>query len=256
MELLTDAQWTVIEPFIPKAKRRRDGRGRPWMPARRVFNGILWILRTGAPWRYLPDCFPSYQTCHRRLQHWSKSGIIHRILLHLAHIHRVGRGEESFIDGSYVPAKRGGAVVGRCRAGRATKLMAIADSRGLPLSIAIAEGSRHDVVLTDLALDSSFIDTLPPKLIGDRAWDSSKTQQSLHAERNIELIAPKRGGQRPSRRKQDGRALRRVRRRWKVERLFSWLKSFRRLACRWEHKAENYLGLLHLGCIIILLRQR
>lgn len=134
-------------------------------------------------------------------------------------------------------------------------MMAIADYRGLPLSIAIAEGSRHDVVLTDLALDSSFIHTLPPKLIGDKAWDSSKAQRSLHDERNIELIAPKRGGQRASKRKQDGRALRRARRRWKVERLFSWWKAFRRLSCRWEHKAENYLGLLHLGCIMILLRR-
>jgi transposase len=132
--------------------------------------------------------------------------------------------------------------------------MAVADARGLPLSVSIAEGSRHDVVLTDLALDSSFIDTLPAKRVGDKAWDSSKAQRFLSEERNIELVAPKRGGQRPSKRKR--RALRRIRRRWKVERLFAWLKSFRRLACRWEHKAENYLGLLHLGCIMILSRQR
>ena len=134
-------------------------------------------------------------------------------------------------------------------------MMAIADERGLPLSVSIADGSRHDVVLTDHALDASFVDTLPPRLIGDKAWDSGKAQRLLAEERNIELIAPKRGGKRPSKRKQDGRALRRTRRRWKVERLFAWLKTFRRLACRWEHKAANYLGLLHLGCIVILLRR-
>jgi len=133
--------------------------------------------------------------------------------------------------------------------------MALADSDGLPLSVSIASGSRHDVVLTDAALDGAFTAELPPKLIGDKAWDSTKLQDALDAERGIELIAPKRGGKRPSRRKQDGRALRRSRRRWKVERLFAWLKSFRRLATRWEHKAENYLAMLYLGCIIILLRQ-
>ena len=133
--------------------------------------------------------------------------------------------------------------------------MAMADDRGLPLSVTIAAGSRHDVVLTDATLDACFVDELPPRLIGDKAWDSGKLQRSLMKERNIELIAPKRSGKRPSRRRQDGRSLRRARRRWKVERLFAWLMCFRRLVTRWERKAENYLGLLHLGCIFILLRQ-
>ncbi|MCA9984217.1 MAG: transposase, partial [Anaerolineales bacterium] len=48
---LTDEQWTILQPFIPEPPRRDDGRGRPWKPARDVLNGILWILRTGAPWQ-------------------------------------------------------------------------------------------------------------------------------------------------------------------------------------------------------------
>lgn len=99
------------------------------------------------------------------------------------------------------------------------------------------------------------MDELPPRLIADKAWDSEKHSVALRIERNIELIAPKRGGARPSRRKQDGRPLRRYRRRWKVERLFAWLKQFRRIATRWERKSQNYLGFLHLGCAVILLRQ-
>ena len=98
------------------------------------------------------------------------------------------------------------------------------------------------------------MDELSPRLIGDKAWDSQKLQERLLEERDIELIAPKRGGKRPSKRKQDGRSMRRYKRRWKVERLIAWLKRWRRLAIRWERKAENYLGLLHLGCIAILLR--
>ncbi len=132
--------------------------------------------------------------------------------------------------------------------------MAIADSNGLPLSVVIAEGSRHDIVLTQRVLDAAFVDELPNKLIGDKAWDSRKLQGELKSGRGIELIAPKRGGQRPSKRKQDGRSFRRYKRRWKVERLFAWLKQFRRLSIRWEYKSDNFLGLLHLGCIVILLR--
>lgn len=255
MELLSDCHWAIVEPLFRQPLTGKARRGRPWIDARRVLSGILWILRTGAPWRYLPDCFPSYQTCHRRFQQWNSEGTLGRAVAQLASELGVGDGEEAFIDGSYVPARRGGLCVGRCRAGRATKVMAIADERGFPLSVSIADGSRHDVVLTNQALDASFVAWLPPRLIGDKAWDSGKAQRALAAERNIELIAPKRGGRRPSKRKQDGRALRRARRRWKVERLFAWLKAFRRLACRWENKAENDLGLLKLGCIVILLRQ-
>ena len=63
---LTDAQWMVLEPLLPKPHVRRDRRGRPWRDPRDVLNGILWILRTGAPWADLPDRYPSPKTCHRR----------------------------------------------------------------------------------------------------------------------------------------------------------------------------------------------
>jgi transposase len=133
--------------------------------------------------------------------------------------------------------------------------MALATDKGLPLSISIAAGNRHDVVLTDQTLDAAFVDELPEYLIGDRAWDSGKHEHELAKQRGVELIAPKRLGKRPSRRKQDGRKLRRAKRRWMVERLFAWLQNFRRLVTRWEYKAENFLGFLRLGCIVIMLRR-
>ncbi|MCB0007160.1 MAG: transposase, partial [Anaerolineales bacterium] len=81
---LTDEQWTILQPFIPEPPRRDDGRGRPWKPARDVLNGILWILRTGAPWQDMPDRYPPYQTCHRRFQRWEQEGVMDKILLSLA----------------------------------------------------------------------------------------------------------------------------------------------------------------------------
>ena len=133
--------------------------------------------------------------------------------------------------------------------------MAIADSKGLPLAVTIADGSRHDIVLTDNTLDAAFVDHLPPRLVADKAWDSGTLQDRLLNERGIELIAPKRGGRRLSQRRQDGRSLRRYKRRWKIENLFAWLKRYRRLAVRWDRKAENFLGFLQLGCLIILMRR-
>lgn len=65
---ITDDQLNALDPLIPKPRRRRDGRGRPWKSRRSVLNGVLWVLRTGAPWADLPDRYPSFQTCHRRFQ--------------------------------------------------------------------------------------------------------------------------------------------------------------------------------------------
>jgi transposase len=81
---LTDEQWVLIGPFLPKLTRRTDGRGRPWRENRAVLNGILWILRTGALWTDLPDRYPSYQTCHRRFQQWARAGALRGVLEVLA----------------------------------------------------------------------------------------------------------------------------------------------------------------------------
>lgn len=106
-------------------------------------------------------------------------------------------------------------------------------------------------MLTERTLDAAFVEELPPRLIGDKAWDGGALQARLKNERGIDLIAPKKAN---SRRFQDGRKLRRYRRRWKVERLFAWLKRWRRIATRWEKKADNFLGFVQLGCIVLLLR--
>jgi transposase len=88
-------------------------------------------------------------------------------------------------------------------------------------------------------------------MIGDKAYDSDKLDERLERERAIQLIAPNRGKRRKT---QDGRPLRRYLRRWKVERLFAWLKNYRRLTSRWERHVTNFLGMVQLGCALILLR--
>jgi transposase len=89
-------------------------------------------------------------------------------------------------------------------------------------------------------------------LVGDRAYDSDLLDAELRNE-GIEMIAPHRKNRKKPK-TQDGRKLRRYKRRWKVERLFAWLGNFRRLVVRYERRAGNFLGLVQLGCIVILLR--
>lgn len=110
---LKDPQWTLLEPLIPQPHVRPDGRGRPWRHARDVLNGILWVLRTGAPWQDIPHRYPSPATCHRRFQEWVRSGVFEKILRALARDLR-DRGRldltECFVDATFVGAKRGGFV--------------------------------------------------------------------------------------------------------------------------------------------------
>ena len=130
--------------------------------------------------------------------------------------------------------------------------MAVADRNGLPVAVGIASGERHETRNVADTLKARFVRPLPKRLIGDKAYDSDPLDSELAA-LGVEMIAPHHPRRR--RKTQDGRQLRRYRRRWHVERLFAWLMRFRRLVTRYEMKAENYLGLLHLASLVILLRR-
>ena len=114
---LTDEQWEVIEAFIPAREKKAPGRqgGRPWRHARDVLDGVLWVLRTGAPWADLPRRYPPYQTCHRRFQSWVKKGLLEKVLRALAEDLR-DRGKldltEAYIDASHAGAKKGALWLG------------------------------------------------------------------------------------------------------------------------------------------------
>jgi len=110
------------------------------------------------------------------------------------------------------------------------------------------------VTLVDDTLDACFLKDVPGKIVGDRAYDSDKLDEQLAEERGVEFIAPHKSNRKKAA-TQDGRALRRYKKRYKVERLFAWLQNFRRLVVRYEYHLENFLAMIRLGCIIILLRR-
>jgi transposase len=142
--------------------------------------------------------------------------------------------------------------VGKTKRGKGTKLMAVADGSSLPVSVYTGSASPHEVTLVKDTLAQSFTDQWPEHLIRDKAYDSDPLDLEL-AEEGVKMIAPHRDN-RAKAPSQDGRALRRYRRRWKVERLFAWLQNYRRLIVRHDYKIENFLGFVHLGCILILLK--
>lgn len=128
--------------------------------------------------------------------------------------------------------------------------MAVADRNGLPLAIHTTSASPAEVNLAGPTLATLFVDELPKRLIGDKAYDSDLLDEEM-ALAGIEMIAPNRANRSQT---QDGRQLRRYKRRWRVERLFAWLFNFRRLVVRYERHAENFQAMAELGSAMILLR--
>jgi transposase len=253
---LTDEQWEVLEPLIPDPPQREDVRGRLWRDPRDVLNGILWILRTGAPWKDLPERYPPYQSCHRRFQRWIEDGVLGSVLEALAEdLQERGQIDlsECYIDGTFVVAKKGAAsLVGKTKRGKGSKIMAFSDDSSIPLALHTESASPHELTLVEETLASGFLKEKPDRLGGEKAYDSDPLEESV-LEQGIEMIAAHRNN-RKKKKTQDGRKLRRYKRRWNIERLFAWLENFRRLVVRYEYKDENFLGMAQLGCIVILLR--
>ena len=112
-KLLDDRLWEIIEPLLPRHKRRFRHPGRKRTDDRRCLTGILFVLRTGIPWEYLPlemGC-GSGVTCWRRLRDWQKAGVwveLHRVLLQ--HLNQAGEidWERTAVDSSHVRAVGGG----------------------------------------------------------------------------------------------------------------------------------------------------
>lgn len=108
--LLTDEQWAVLELLFPEPKRRPDGRGRPPAPNRDCFEGILWVLRTGARWKDLPPPYPSGVTCWRRLRAWEEQGVRQdawQALVGMLNERQRVDWEETFVDATFMAAKKG-----------------------------------------------------------------------------------------------------------------------------------------------------
>ena len=131
--------------------------------------------------------------------------------------------------------------------------MLLVDSNGLPCSAEIASASPHEVTLIESLIENRILRNKPRRLLYDAAADSDPLRTRLK-KKGVELIAKHRSN-RTKPPTQDGRKLRRIKRRWKVERSISWLQDFRRLVTRYEHYANLFHGFVQLACLIIVMRR-
>lgn len=148
--------------------------------------------------------------------------------------------------------KKRGLLVGNARRGKGTRIMAITDAGGAVLSVSVHSAGPHEVNLVEQTLAERFVEPLPERLIGDKAYDCDPLDQRL-AQQGIEMIAPHRAGRKqPATQKQE--PLERYQRRWKVERFFAWLFNYRRCVVRYEYKPQNFKAIVLLTSAIILMK--
>jgi transposase len=215
----------------------------------------------------LPRDYGAPTTVWRRLKHWGELGIWERIWrAALERLDRVGQLDWSiaFLDGSFVPAKNGGAGVGLTRKGKGTKWMLVVDSHGLPLGFHLDSANWAEVRLAEQTLATIRVrrsrgrpKQRPAKLVADRGYDSKGFRQALRRLGIRMCIPPK---SRPaSWRAKRGRPViarkEEYRQRYTVERSFAWLGNFRRLLIRWERLFTIYHSWFTLALVVLCLRR-
>lgn len=254
-KMVSDELWQIMEQLLPPEPAKPKG-GRPRVPARAALSGIIYVLKSGIPWRMLPEEFDcSGVTCWRRLRDWQKAGLWQKLLKTLrGRLGSEGRIDWSraSLDSASIPAKGGGEQTGsnpvdRGRAG--TKHHLLVDRKGVPLAGTISAANVHDSKLFEKIIDS--VEPIkdrrgrprkqPEKLHADKGYDYPRCRETLR-QRGIKARIARRGVE---------SSQKLGRHRWVVELFFSWLYRFRRLTIRYERRADIHQAFLNLGCALI-----
>ncbi|RXZ80403.1 IS5 family transposase [Paenibacillaceae bacterium] len=245
-----DDQWEIIKPLLP-AERKRQG-GRPAKNNRMMLNAMLWIARTGAPWRDLPDYYGSWKSVYTRFRRWQMAGIWDQIL---AHVSIEPDFENVMIDATIVRVHQHGSgakggkqfqAIGRSRGGLTTKIHAIVDALGNPLRFELTGGQSHDCVTGFEMLKS--MDLTGTNVLADRAYDTNAIVNHL-SEQQAQIVIPSKKSrlvQRPC----DWSL---YKERHAVECFFNKIKHYRRIATRFDKLACSYKAFLALVSIMVWL---
>jgi len=244
---ISDRQWDAIKEFLPG---KEGDPGRTAKDNRLFVNAILWLAKTGAPWRDLPERFGDWNSVFQRFNRWCKNGVFQTIMEKLqdpdlgvllldstivrAHQHAAGA------EGSCAEAE----ALGRSRGGFGTKIHLACDGLGKPVKIILTPGQTHDVTQGSALIHGSEAD----QIIADKGYDSDAFVaqiESCHAEA---VIPPRSNRSEP--RDYDKQA---YKKRNVVERLINVLKQSRRVATRYEKTARNFLAVVAFASILVLL---
>jgi transposase len=262
---LTNEQWERLEPLLPPHKPKV---GRAAEDHRRIINGILWIDRTGAPWRDLPERYGPWRTVASRFYRWQKAGIWDGILKALQQ--DSDREDEldwetHYVDSTTVRAHQHAAgakggpeneALGYGRGGFSTKIHLRAEGGGKPMVFVLTAGQRNEMVAFEALMERGAIErerggrpkVRPRRLCGDKGYSNGQIRRYLR-KLGLRVTIPRKSNE--HRGGPFARAIYRTRNR--IERLINRLKQFRRVATRYEKRAENYRAMLTIAAIKVWL---
>ena len=262
---MTDRQYERLEPLLPpECPPKGSQGGRPYLSHRRVINGLLWLNRTGAPWRDIPERYGPWSTLASRFYRWREQGLWQRILDALQEqADQAGLldWEVHYVDGTVIRAHQHAAgaqrsneeheALGRSQGGFSTKVHVRAEGHGKPMTFVLTPGQRHEATAFEQLMQQATVKRggrgrprlRPCRVVGDKGYSSRKIRQYLRR-RGVRVTIPHKANERRGRFDRAVYRLRNV-----VERLINRLKQFRRVATRYEKKGVNYHGMLLLAAI-------
>lgn len=235
---IPDDLWQKIQPLLPTEKLTGTP-GRPAISFRVIFNGILYVLRTGCQWKAAPRCFGSGSTLHRRFQQWVGLGVFEMswvvMLEEYDRLHGIQWRWQS-LDSASVKAPVGGEKTGANptdRGKRGSKRHLLSDGRGVPLAAEISAANAHDKTMAVEVLDSIVVERpeLTPlaeqHLCADKGYDYEDIREAVAQRGYIAHIRHRGEAKQPP-----GTSKHYPARRWVVERINSWHNRYRRLLVR------------------------
>ena len=220
-------------------------------------EGILYVLKTGIPWRAVPRCFGPGTTLHDRFQEWAEAGVFDRVWERclLVYDETVGiQWRWQSMDGAMTKAPLGAEAtspnpIDRAKSG--TKRSLLTDGAGISLAVAVAPANRNECKLVEPTLEARRV--LPPVLSQhpcmDKGYDFDGVRTVVEAYCFTHHIRSRGEEALEMERNRKRRARRRV-----VERAHAWMNQFRRLLIRWERKVTNYLAFVQFACAAIVFR--
>ena len=243
--VLTDAQWAKMEPHCL---------GKPTDPGRsgrdnRLFvEAVLWIIRTGAPWRDLPAGFGKWNTVYKRYRDWVKAAVFFRLFQACSEEPDF---EYAIVDATHCQGsppwagrKRGtqSQAIGCSKGGMTTKILALCDALGNLVRFTLLPGQRYDTVGLPPLIEGIAFDAL----IGDKAFDSNAIIAELDA-RGAKVVI----SQHP--RRAQPRAIDQEIYKWRhlIENFFCKLKEFKRIAMRADKTDQSFAANIYLAAAVI-----
>jgi transposase len=250
---IKDADWERIKDLLPGQPGQH---GKVAKNNRLFIEAVLWIAKTGAPWRDLPEYFGNWNSVWRRWARWAKKGVWQRVFQVLQdpdlewvildstsiRAHRHAAAAKQKVDGSGSQADQ---AVGRSRGGLTTKIHGALSGLGLPAQLHLTPGQAADVSQGEGLLAG----LRPAVVIADKAFDSKALVDVIEA-RGAEAVIPSLS----SRTEQRAEDRERYKDRNLIERFWHKLKQYRRVATRYEKTARNFVALVHVASVMILLR--